>query len=80
VRQRQLDETQRLWARYQTGYERYLRAPAPASDASNEDVHPQVGSEEAEALSASEPDDAPASAPDDAPASGGSAAVSGGTS
>ena len=81
VRQRQLDETQRLWARYQTGYERYLRAPAPASDASNEDVHPQVRSEEeAEALSASEPDDAPASAPDDAPASGGSAAVSGGTS
>jgi serine/threonine protein phosphatase PrpC len=80
VRQRQLDETQRLWARYQTGYERYLRAPAPASDASNEDVHPQAGSEEAEALSASEPDDAPASAPDDAPASGGSAAVSGGTS
>jgi serine/threonine protein phosphatase PrpC len=81
VRQRQLDETQRLWARYQTGYERYLRAPAPASDASNEDVHPQVRSEEeAEALSASEPDDAPASAPDDDPASGGSAAVSGGTS
>ena len=38
LRQRQLDETQQLWSRYQTGYERYLHAaPEPEPEHTAED-------------------------------------------
>jgi serine/threonine protein phosphatase PrpC len=37
LRQRQLDETQQLWARYKPGYERYLHAaPEPESESESE--------------------------------------------
>jgi serine/threonine protein phosphatase PrpC len=45
VRQRQLDETQRLWTRYQTGYERYLHAPVPESDAGDEEAAMPIAAE-----------------------------------
>ena len=36
LRQRQLDDTQQLWARYQSGYERYLHAPPEPEPESEE--------------------------------------------
>jgi len=39
LRQRQLDDTQRLWARYKSGYEHYLHAPTePQPDDGSEDA------------------------------------------
>jgi hypothetical protein len=56
ARQRQLDETQQLWSRYQKGYERYLHAPVPESDADHEDVGAEVAPDSAAEVSpATEP-------------------------
>jgi serine/threonine protein phosphatase PrpC len=63
LRQRQLDETQQLWTRYKTGYERYLHAAAePEFDEDTEDaqdtVDPPVAVEsETHSSAALEPED-----------------------
>ncbi|SDS58190.1 Serine/threonine protein phosphatase PrpC [Friedmanniella luteola] len=64
LRQRQLDDTQRLWARYQPGYERYLHAapepdgeagPEPAPEQRDAAVSPPDGEGAATAPAGSEP-------------------------
>jgi len=54
LRQRQVEETQQLWARYQPGYELHLRAPAPVDP--EPDPSPGPATRDAEAAGASEPD------------------------
>jgi len=60
LRQRQVEETRQLWARYQPGYELYLRAPAP--------VDPEPGSPAGPGSAA--PEDAAGSGADGATANG----------
>jgi hypothetical protein len=58
LRQRQLDETQQLWARYKPGYERYLHAgPEPESEPEDGDVE---GADAAEPSSTDQGEASPA--------------------
>ena len=55
LRQRQLDETQQLWARYQPGYEHYLHAaPDPEPEEEAEAEAEVEGEPEVEAADADE--------------------------
>ena len=67
LRQRQLDDTQQLWARYKPAYERYLHAPEPEPDPEPEgepELPPTVQDEGSAVADA--PEEAPGSTrPDD---------------
>ena len=56
LRQRQLDDTQRLWAQYKPAYERYLHAPEPEPEPEGEPERPSVAGDEGNAA----PEEAPA--------------------
>jgi serine/threonine protein phosphatase PrpC len=68
LRQRQLDETQQLWARYQPGYERYLHAPEPEPEPEAEpEPEPVAGDPVGAGPDASSPSaEGPTAAPDEA--------------
>ena len=69
LRQRQLDETQQVWARYQPGYERYLRdGPEPEAEPEEEPENdrPDPASAESDATAAAAADDDTVSTDDEA--------------
>lgn len=59
LRQRQLDDTEQLWARYKPGYEQYLHQPGNEPEGSSEDT-----AREADMTSASEVDELSPVAPE----------------